>query len=227
MKTLPIIQIAIADDHPIVRDSIADFINLLGGFNVYILADNGQDLLEKIDRAAYQPHICIIDINMPVMDGYETMLQLKKKYPLIHGLALSLHTDEYPILKMLKNGASGYLPKTCNRHTLTKALVDVYTTGFYFSDIVLEKFPKISATNIEEYAQNLFTRQQIQLLSLCCSDLNYAQIGREMQLGQRTVENKVQQLFEKLNIHSRIGLAMYAQHIGVGSFYGKSRCFYP
>jgi two-component system invasion response regulator UvrY len=219
MNSLPTISIAVVDDHILIAKALADFINSMDGFKADIVAYHGKDLLYKIAMSLHQPDICILDIVMPEMDGYETVLALKVKYPFIKTLALTTVHSDYAILKMLQIGACGYLMKTTHPEEFKKALMDTYIQGYYFSSDVLEKFPKISSSKKkEEYFETLFTEQEIKFLSLCCSSMTYKQIGHEMNLSHRTAEHYGNRLEQKLGLRSRAELAMYALNAGIGKF---------
>lgn len=219
MYTLPTINIALADDHILIRDAIANLVHTqLSGINVCITAEHGKELLEKIDRAEQKPDICLLDITMPVMDGLETMLHLKNKYPEIKGFALTQNDADHVILTMLKNGASGYMMKNIYPHEFEAAIIEMYTKGFYYSKEVRQKFPKISPTNMDRYFKQLLSPQQMRFLSLCCSSLTYEQIGRKMNIARKTAEHYAEKIGEKIGLHKRIDLALYAQRMGVGRF---------
>jgi two-component system invasion response regulator UvrY len=221
MRTRPIIQIAFAEDHEIVRKGVAELINNMeGGFNVYIEAENGQELLDKIAAGSYQPYIAVLDISMPVMNGFETMVHLKSKYPYIRVLILTMIDDdnEFTILKMMQLGARGYIGKNASPRELEKALIDIYTEGYYFSTTMLKKFPDMNEENMQEHFKELLTEADITFLSQCCSSLTYREIAETMGQSLRTVENHAAKLCEKLNIHSRLELGMYALRAGFGKF---------
>lgn len=219
---MPTIQIAMADDHQMIRDGIANFIHSTdSNLKVFIQANDGIELLELIAKAPMQPDVCLVDIRMPRMDGFKTVLQLKKSYPYIRCLALTIYDhSEYAILQMLHNGSLGYITKNCRPKELVKAIRTVYNNDFYFCEEVLKIFQKISRANIEEYTKNLLTPQEVELLRLSCTEMTCKEIADKMILSQRTIENNYQKLHDKLNIKTRQGLAMYAQYSGIGSFNG-------
>ena len=218
MSNLPVIQIAIVDDHDVVRAGLISLINVLGGFNVCIEASDGNDLLDKISHASFLPDVCLIDVNMDGMDGFETMLQLNKRWPRINCIALTMYSSDEVILRMFKNGAKGYLSKKCTAETLKEAIIEVYSNEYYFSDLVLKKFPKMSMKNIKKYTKKALNEKQIEFLSLTCSDLTYEEIGERMSISARTAEKYCHKLRDELGIHSRVGLVMYALYVGIGKF---------
>lgn len=94
-----IIKVAITEDHKIVRKALVNFINGFGGFEIVINSTNGQDLAEQLAVSATEPDICILDINMPEMNGFETLQMLRARYPDIKVLILSMYENEQTIIK--------------------------------------------------------------------------------------------------------------------------------
>jgi two-component system, NarL family, invasion response regulator UvrY len=213
------INIAIADDHHMVRQGLMSLIHATDSrFSVMLDAGHGKELLDKISMATYLPDVCLIDLNMPVMDGYETIVEIKKHWPQISIIVLSLYEDNYPILKALKCGATGYLSKSLSADALKEAIVDVYYKEYYFSPLVTKHFPKMNRKNIQEYTKKMLSDKEVQFLSLCCTDMTYEEIGAKMNLSSRTTEKYCAKLKEDLGIHSRAGLVMYALYVGIGRY---------
>lgn len=119
-------NIGLADDHVLLRNGLASLIESLG-HKVIIQADNGAELIKKLDQT-YQPDVLLLDINMPVMDGYETAAWLRKNRPLTNVLALSMYDDESAIIRMLRSGGKGYILKDCEPADL---VVYAIKNGFY------------------------------------------------------------------------------------------------
>ena len=125
MNIAPIANIAIVDDHDMIREVIGSLlINL--GYKVVLEAGNGKGLLEKL-QTTRAPDICLLDINMPVMNGFETVKQLKKNYPDIQILIFSMNTESASVKKMKELGVAGFLPKTSSIeqiNTMLSAIVN-------------------------------------------------------------------------------------------------------
>ena len=130
-------KVVLVDDHSLLRNGLAGVVQDLG-YEVLFEADHGKDLQQKLDRNNL-PDFVLLDINMKEMDGYETALWLKNTYPLIKILALSMYDDENAILKMLKNGARGYILKDSEPGELRGALEAIATRGYYYSELVTGK----------------------------------------------------------------------------------------
>ena len=124
---MPIIQVAIVDDHTLGREGLISLLNCTGDFNVCMQAGNGNEFLDKIAHSTFLPDVCLLDINMPEMDGFETMRVLNKKYPKVNCIILTMHDARDVILRTLKYGAKGFLNKNCTAQVLMTAITEVYT----------------------------------------------------------------------------------------------------
>lgn len=199
-------SVAIIDDHELVREGMIAVINRLEGYSVDITAANGQELHQKLRFAEKVPDIFILDINMPVMNGYETMELLRQHYPEVKVLGLSMYDSEISIVRMLRLGARGYLKKDCSPQELREALYAIKEGEYYHPDIGAQRDlkPKLPVTE-----------REIELLTYCCTELSYKEIAERMYVGVRTVHGYRDSLFEKLNLKTRAGLAVYALKAGI------------
>ena len=208
------IHVALTDDHAILRKGVAEIISRFDGIEVIMEAGNGKELLSKLESAEVLPDVCIIDINMPEMNGYETAAEIKKRWPDIRMLALSMYDTELNIIKMLRSGANGYVLKDNDPEDLRIAILEVHKNGFFHSDLVTGRMLHILRDSATRAALDINEREQ-QFLKLCCSELTYKEIADKMYLSPRTIDGYRESLFEKLKITSRTGLVMYAMKAGI------------
>jgi two-component system, NarL family, invasion response regulator UvrY len=209
-KTNKNIQVAIADDHSLLRSALAKLINTFEGYTVVMEADNGKDLTEKIVKNVL-PDIVLLDINMPEMDGFETTQWLRKKYPHIKVLTLSMLSDERSIIKIFRLGAKGYLLKNADPRELREALDAVMNKNVYLSEYVSGKL--VSGLHNDPDTDDkpaVLNEKEREFLRWTCSELSYKDIAEKMFLSYRTIDDYRQSLFTKLKVHSRVGLVMYA-----------------
>jgi two-component system invasion response regulator UvrY len=207
------IHIAYAEDHISVREGIVAALERSGGFSVDIQADNGIDLLEQLARTMRLPDICIVDINMPKMNGFNLIIELKKRWPAMPALILTLFENESYIIKMIQNGANGYLLKSCPTTEIRNAIQSILETGFYYSKVAdSDKFASVNNKTLKPF--NL-TTSEIEFLKYSCSDLNYSEIATKMNTTTRSIEGYRDRLFSKLKVNSRVSLAMYAIKSGL------------
>jgi DNA-binding NarL/FixJ family response regulator len=209
--------IALADDHILLRNGLASLIKNFG-HEVLFEANNGEDLIKKI-REGNEPDMVLIDINMPVKDGYETAAWLKQHHPEIKVLALSMLDDENAIIRMIKSGARGYVLKESDPVELKNAINAVLQKGFYYSEMVTGRLVhSISGVDAESnYSQQVsqLTDREIEFLKLACTEMTYKEIAAKMFLSPRTIDGYRDSLFEKLDIKTRTGLAIYAIKNGI------------
>ena len=209
------IEVAIADDHSLLRNALAKLINTFDGYSIVIEADNGKDLRNRILQQGI-PDIVMLDINMPEMDGFETTQWLHKTYPQVKIMALSMLSDERTIIKMFRLGAKGYLLKNTDPEELKKALDSLVDKNVYLSEYVSGKLVSglhQDATQPEK--EVVLNEREKEFLRWTCSELSYKDIAEKMFLSPRTIDDYRQSLFNKLKVHSRVGLAMYAIKNGI------------
>ncbi|MBN8675961.1 MAG: response regulator transcription factor [Chitinophagales bacterium] len=212
------VKVALADDHILLRNGLAGLINGFDGYTVLVEANNGQDLINTLDTNNL-PELVLLDINMPVKDGFETALWLKQNHPDIKVLALSMYDNEPSIIKMLRNGAKGYLLKDTAPKEFKTALDAVMSKGFYYSEMVTGKLIH-AVNNMDEPQQqkNPFSKlneKETEFLKLACTEMTYKEIADKMFLSPRTIDGYRDALFEKLDVKTRVGLVMYAIKTGL------------
>lgn len=209
------IQVAIADDHSLLRNALAKLINTFEGYTVIMEADNGKDLRAKIMQHLV-PDLVLLDVNMPEMDGFETTQWLHKNYPHIKILALSMLSDEKTIIKMFRLGAKGYLLKNTDPGELKEALDSIIDKNVYLSEYVSGKLVSGLHQEAEPTGKEIVLQEkEREFLRWACSELSYKDIAEKMYLSPRTIDDYRQSLFNKLKVHSRVGLVMYAIKNGI------------
>lgn len=215
------IKVTLVDDHVLLRKGLAQLV-ISQGFDIHFECDNGKQLISKLDNLDL-PDVILMDINMPEMDGFEATLWLKNNFPIVNVLALSMYDDENAIIRMLRNGAKGYILKEAEPSELKAAINGVVANGFYYSETV----PGRLVHSIEKMDENLdtksrlllkLTEKEIQFLKLASTELTYKEIADHMYLSPRTIDGYRDQLFEKLNAKSRVGLVLFAIKNGLVRF---------
>lgn len=208
----PVTNIALVDDHSLLRGTLASLINSFEGFSVLFEADNGKEFIEHLKQPPL-PDIVLLDITMPEMNGFETAAWIKKNMPSIKILVLSMMDKETAIISMLKEGARGYLLKDSKPAVFRQALNDIRDKGFYMNELVSNKMLNYVTGEdkdkeiIESYH---LTEKEITFLKFACTEMAYKEIADKMKLSQRTVEGYRDDLFKKLDVVSRVGLVLFA-----------------
>jgi two-component system, NarL family, invasion response regulator UvrY len=208
----PKIKVAYAEDHIAMRDAMVDYLEKGEEIQVILLGDNGQMLLENMILADELPDVCLIDINMPVMNGFSLLIEIRKRWPELPCLVLTSFVEESYIINMVKARANGYILKSFTGKELIDAVKCVYTNGHFFNEIMNEQ--AIANILIENKKSPILNEREIQLLQLVCSDLSYADIGVKWNTTYKTVEGIKDRLCTKLHITSRIGLVLAAIRMG-------------
>jgi two-component system invasion response regulator UvrY len=205
-------SIVLVDDHSLLRIGLAQLLQSIG-FTVMFEADDGKEFIERLQRSTL-PDVVLMDINMPVMDGFETTQWLKINHPGIKVLALSMYDNESSIIRMLKCGAKGYILKDCEPAELKAAIDALVNKGYYYSDLVSGKL--IHAINkIEDEGGDMHTlinlnERETDFLKYACTELTYKEIADKMFVSPRTIDGYRDALFEKLHLKTRVGLVMFA-----------------
>lgn len=206
------VAIGIIDDHLLFLKSLSLMLKSFGNYEVVIEAQNGKDLQEKMAHKTKLPSILLIDVNMPVMNGLETAKWLTAHYPEIKLVALSMNDADKIIIDMIKAGCCAYLLKETHPDELEKALHEIYTMGVYNADASNINFRRLLATEKETI---LISEREKAFLQLACSDRTYKEIAILMGLSERTIDGYRESLFGKLNVQSRVGLALEAIRKGL------------
>ena len=208
--------IALIDDHVLIRNALKDLINRFDGFEVLLTASNGQDLIAQLQTQP-APDIALIDINMPVMNGFATASFLTANFPSVKIVALSVNDDDESIIKMLRCGAVAYLLKDAETLQLKQTLQEVHTYGYYHNDLVTNTLMKSLRTHPKTIAKALvlLNEREAEFLKLACSERTYKEIADQMCLAPRTIDGYREQLFGKLSVKSRVGLVLFAIRNGV------------
>lgn len=211
------VTIALVDDHRLFRQALVEVIHKNPAFRVIIEADNGRDFIEQLGALPALPDVVLLDINMPIMNGYDTALWLNQNFPKVKVVALSMYDQQAAVMRMLKNGAKGYVLKDAEKEELYEAIERVMVQGFYYSDLVVSALSNTlrPPDGGPKHPVNLINAREMEFIQLACHDLTYKEIAEEMSLSPRTIDGYRAALFEKLNVKSRVGLVMYAMRNGL------------
>jgi DNA-binding NarL/FixJ family response regulator len=208
------IRIGIVDDHTLFRSGVAGLMGEFEELNVVFEAANGQQMQQML-TTLQPPQIILMDINMPLMDGYESTAWLKKNHPEIKVLVLSMFEEDETVIRMLKAGACGYVLKESKPKELLEAIKAIYQKGVYLNEMVSGKLIR----GLAQVDNNcVMSKKELDFLKYCCSELTYKEIADKMFVSPRTIDNYRESLFQKLEIKSRTGLVLYAIKNKIFSF---------
>ena len=217
MKNETVIKVALADDHVLLRSALASLIDSFGDCKVIHQSSNGKELVDWFEDGLI-PDVAILDLNMPVMNGYEAARLIQNKFPAVNVLMLTMYDSELTLIRLLQSGVKGFLKKDIHPSELKFAIHSVMTAGYYYSNHTAGKLANLFRS-VDEKKNSLhnmiLSEQELQFLKLACSDLTYKEVAQKMRLNPRSVDNLRDQLFIKLDVKSRVGLAMVALKNGI------------
>ena len=204
---MKIYNVIVVDDHVLLAQGIAGLVNSFGEFNVVKVFENGQQLIDDLEKNRIKVDIVLMDVKMPILNGIETTKILKEKYPDMKVLALSVEDEENTIIKMLKAGAKGYLLKDVDKEILYRGLIELINNGFYHTKEVSSILMNSSSKTSDKIE---LKDREIEFLKYVCKEMTYKEIAASMFLSPKTIDGYRDVLFEKLQTKNRIGLVIYA-----------------
>lgn len=211
------INIAIADDYKIFREGLKKCFASDKQLNVIQEADNGEDLLKGF--AENLPDVVIMDLKMPIMDGMEATEIIRKKYPSVKVLVVTMYDDDKFIIHLMEIGANGYLLKNSEPDEIRKSIYAVHENGYYFNDLVNKALLKklVMKNNLKpSFNQNVeMSERELEVLKMICEEKTAAEIAKEIFLSPRSVEGIRQRLIEKVGVRNSAGLVMFAIKNGI------------
>jgi DNA-binding NarL/FixJ family response regulator len=211
------IRVLLAEDHTIVRKGLRSLLDAEATVTVVGEAENGRQAIDQVEHLL--PDVVVMDIAMPGLNGLEATRQIKKRFPEVQVLILTVHTAQEYILQILRAGASGYLVKQAAPTDLVQAIQAAHRGGIFLS-------PSISRKVIEEYVQQASTAAELdsyetltdrerEVLQLIAEGSSTRQIAEQLHISVKTVETHRAHLMDKLELRSTAELTQYAIRKGV------------
>lgn len=208
----------IADDHKVVLDGLVALLQAEEGFIVGDTAYNGKQVLELIRNGEYD--VCILDINMPELDGIRTAELIKEERPECKIIILTTYREKEIITRLLQIGVSGYLLKNSTLQELVSAIKKVAANGYYFSDEVQAsilhdyKLEELS-TGEETIPAISLTQREKEILELLSKEYTNEKIAASLNISYRTVETHRKNMMQKTGASNLAGLLRYAYGNGL------------
>jgi len=215
---VPTLSIALVDDHNLFRKGLIKLINLGDKerrYNILFEAESGLDLKEKMKQPPF-PDIILMDIDMPDMDGFESVEWLQRTHPSVKILVISMVESEQEILRMLRLGVKGYLCKDIEVEDMHRALETIASNGYYYSEIAAEVLNQnLGNTGKKDDAAVYLSENEREFLKLATTEMTYQQIADKMNLSPKTIDGYREALFHRLHVKTRVTLALYAVKHGI------------
>jgi DNA-binding NarL/FixJ family response regulator len=212
-----IIRVAIADDHMLFRAGVKTALSMKKDIRMVAEADNGMQLLNLLKHIT--PDVILLDIQMPIMDGITTLPEIKKLYPEIKVVMLTMHNDHSMISKLMELGANAYLTKNSDSEVIYEAVKTVYEQEYFFNQLTNKAL--IDGLRLKRQAETVtpteakLTDKEVTILKLMCEEKSTKEIADIVDLSPRTVEAIRDKLKTKTGAKSMAGLVMYAVKTGI------------
>lgn len=209
-------SVGIADDHHVMRQGLAMLINSFGGFSVMFESADGAQVMEQL-QAGNMPDLMLLDQNMPEIDGHATAKYIRQYYPTIRVLVLSMYDTDSFLIRLLNAGARGFIRKDAEPAELKQAMQTVMRDGFYHSNNTAGRITTTyrSPLRDELLGKRTLSDQEIEFLKLITSEATYKAIAAVMCIPMRSLDTIRDNLFIRLGVKNRVGLAMYAIRSGI------------
>lgn len=211
------ITIGIVDDHDLFREGMQALLDTKDAFEVVLTANSGVSCLEDLSTST--PEVLLLDLDMPGMDGIETLAEIIARNIPVKVIILSMHEDPSLILHLIEKGAHGYLLKHVGFSEISKAIHAVLEHGHYYDNKVIEIMRnglKVKQRKpIQLNQQITFTEREYEVLELICNEKTAQEIADSLCLSQRTIEGYKKNLLEKTNTRNTTGMIIYCLKHGI------------
>lgn len=209
------IKVFLTDDHQMFLDGLYSLLSQIENIEILGTANNGKQLLDKL-QSSPRCDVAIVDIHMPVLDGIETVKQVKQHFPYIKILALTMDNDLDAIREMLQAGASGYILKNTGKAELEIAIDKLASGEFYLSQSVGQQLAQdffISKAKHEEASErpnSILTERELEILRMIALEHTNFEIAEKLYISPKTVETHRKNLMKKIGVKNSLGIYKYA-----------------
>jgi len=211
-----VIKVAIADDHALFRAGVKTALAAKKDVELIAEADNGMQLLNLLRHI--EPDIILLDIQMPIMDGIQTLPEIRKLRPEAKVIILSMHNDHSMISKLMEIGANSYLTKNSDSETIYQAIKTCFEQEFFFNELTNKALLtglRTKRTDINGPQDVNLSDKEVRVLKLMCEEKTTKEIADIVEISPRTVEAIRDKLKTKTGAKSMAGLVMYAVKNGI------------
>lgn len=203
------VKIMIADDHSMIREGLKNLLELDGDIQVIAEAVDGEDCLEKLQLV--KPDVLLLDINMPKKNGLEVLKSLKSKRSKLKVLVLTVHNEIEYLMKAVDIGVNGYVLKDSESAELKKAIFTVAEGETYIQPSLIPALnAKMIETNKDAEKIKSLTKRELDVLKLLAVGMFNKEVGKRLEISERTVKNHVSNIFKKLGVTDRTQAAVFA-----------------
>ena len=210
------LKICIAEDNYFLTKAIREKLSFFNDISVKFHANNGAELIGKLEEN-HNIDVILMDIQMPEMDGIKATELVKIKYPQIKVIMLTVVDDDECIFKAIKAGANGYLLKEINAENLYKSIIEVtkggapMTPSIALKTLNLLRNPDFPSSKVNEISEIKLTKRETEILIQLSKGLNYNSISDNLIISPSTVRKHIENIYKKLQVHSKIEAVMKAK----------------
>jgi DNA-binding NarL/FixJ family response regulator len=206
------INIAIAEDQVLFRKGIISLLNAVTDLRVVLECVNGEDLLQQLGTCQETIDVALIDINMPVLNGLETMKIMREKHPATRNIILTIHEEEKYIQAMVEAGANAYLAKNADFSEVEKAIRAVVANDYYFNEQTIQAMHHFMHGKKQKVVlgEMDITRREREVLELICQENTSLEISRKLFISESTVNGHRNNLLLKIGCKNTAGLVLFA-----------------
>lgn len=213
------LKVYIADDQTLFRKGMSQLVNSFDEVALVKEAGNGQEMLDMVKTDP--PHVILMDLDMPVMDGIEASEKIINQYPDIKIIVLSMHSSTQHIFYLMELGVHSFLLKNAEPEEVQTAIISVVKNDFYQNELVVEALRKGAIEKRKAQSRPMFDKnvslsdREEEILRLICRELTMKEISEKLSLSEKTIHNHRARMMDKLNVKNTVGLVKYAYESGI------------
>ncbi|MGG7177737.1 response regulator [Clostridium paraputrificum] len=202
------ISLAIADDHALIREGLSRILSYEKDLKIIAEGESGEELLEELKVKT--PDIVLLDINMEKLDGVETLKVIKRDWPRIKIIMLTVEKQRRKIKETMDIGADGYVLKESAGNEITNAIRAVYAGGKYIDKSLIDQFIQEDKKESKNLLLDSLTRRELSILVKISDGLKNKEIAEKLFLSEKTIKNYVTSIFRKINVDDRVHATIFA-----------------
>jgi len=208
------IKVLVVDHHPIVRKGIYSLFESSPEIQIVATIDNGRELFEYVNKNPVD--IVISEIDLPGLNGITALRTIKREHSDVKIIIFSSHPEEVYAVSTIRAGASGYLPKSVDTHTIKEAILKVHSGGIYISNNLAQRLAFDETGNKPSKLYKKLSTREIEVLKLLTSGRKNKEIAQELEINEKTVSTYKARLLKKLNVTNIVDLINQARHLEIG-----------
>jgi DNA-binding NarL/FixJ family response regulator len=202
------VKVFIADDHTVVRSGMIRLLKTFHRIDALKEASNGKELISLIEND--EPDAVIIDLEMPVMGGYDTAKYILDHHPNVKVLILTMHSEDVMIDKLMALGVNGFLTKSAQPAEVELALYAIIDKDFYRNQVVTDALKRFSRSRTVNETESRLSARELEILLLICQEYTPGEISNRLHISEKTFFNHRANILAKTGVRGNVGLVKYA-----------------